>query len=506
MADAVEGARPCPPSGASLPVVRRRQVEISDGERAEIEHLASALLAENRHLSSLAYFGPGVTTGLGPAPSILIGDKSEIPLLSREDGDLLEYRIALLAGHDDLIVFTGRRNPEFETYLCGLLDLAALNFVEARPTGGARGLPLARRCIEEPAIRQRLLEHVRENHGATLLPHIATGSIWALAKSLNEETGEPIRVAGPPPNLSAKVNDKIWFADTAVRLLGEASVPPTLSAFGPAALTGHVRRLARKWEKVVVKLPHSAGSAGNLPIRSAAVSEMGAGELHEALTGWISAAGWPRHYPLMVEVWDCNVLASPSVQVWIPDQAEGDPVIEGVFDQILSGEEGRFIGAAPTEKDVPWEERICRDAMKLALLFQRLGYFGRSSFDTIISGSGTGDAAIHWIECNGRWGGVSLPMTFLNRLFAPDEMPAYIIVQRTENDFPALPFQAALDALGDEAYRPGAPEEGVILVTPGALEAGVGLHMIALDRTLANAKRRTETALQLLRAAGSRQT
>lgn len=486
-----------------LPVVATRHIELTGADRAAIGQLALALANEYRHLSSLAFFGAGVKTGLGPAPAILIGDKSEIPMLAPTGEDMLEYRIALLAGQDDLVLFAGARNPDFEAYLSGLLGLPGLNILEAPPAGSKPRGPTARRCMEDPKLDARLAEHVCARRGATLLPHISTGSIWALAKHMHERTGEPISVAAPPPNLSNRVNDKLWFADVAIRLLGKGAVPPKLSAFGPAALTGHVRGLARKWEKIVVKVPDSAGSAGNFPIRSATIRDFGARRLRHHLMERLAAAAWPQTFPLLVEVWDCNVLASPSVQIWIPHLQDGDPIIEGVFDQVLSGEEGRFIGAAPTVLEPSWDDRVCRDAMKLALLFQHLGYFGRCSFDTVIAGDSHDDAELHWIECNGRWGGVSLPMTFLNRLFGADALPAYVIVQRPELNLPPLPFHEALRRLDDLLYRPDGPPEGIILVTPDCLVAGAGLHMIAMDETIEKAMRRADQAVERLGMPGA---
>jgi hypothetical protein len=143
--------------------------------------------------------------------------------------------------------------------------------------------------------------------------------------------------------------------------------------------------------------------------------------------------------------------------------------------------------------------------MKLALLFQHLGYFGRCSFDTVIAGDSLEGAALHWIECNGRWGGVSLPLTFLNRLFSPEALPAYVIVQRSELSLPPLSFAEALERLDDQLYRPDGPPEGVILVTPDCLETGTGLHMIAMDETIEKAMHRADEVVERLSGSGADQ-
>ena len=53
----------------------------------------------------------------------------------------------------------------------------------------------------------------------------------------------------------------------------------------------------------------------------------------------------------------------------------------------------------------------------LAVLFQRLGYVGRCSFDLLVVGESLATARAEFLECNGRWGGTSGPMMLMNRLF-----------------------------------------------------------------------------------------
>lgn len=470
-----------------IPIIAARTVPLGDRHRNHASRLAQDLVKEQRHLCDVSHFGAGVFSGSGSAPSILIGDKSEIPLLAPAGTDTLEYRIGLLANADDLILLAGDRNPDFETYMGGLLGFKRLPVLKVEAKGNGSTLGTAKRCLTNPALMHRLADRVRAHRGATIVPHISTGSIWTLAKRLHELTGEAIHVAGPPPNLTARVNDKIWFADVAARLLGENAVPPRLTAHGSAALTAHVHRLSQLWEKIVVKVPDSAGSAGNFPIRSASVRDLGAKALHNDLARRLAAIAPSKHYPLMVEVWDCNVLSSPSAQMWIPRICEGDPIVEGVFDQVLSGAEGRFVGAAPARLPKRWEDRLCADAMKLALLFQTLGYYGRCSFDAVIAGHDYESANLHWIECNGRWGGVSLPMTFMNKLFPNGEGPAYVIVQLSKLAVRPRSFQAALQSLKGRIYQPHGPAHGVILLTPGGIENGSGLHMISIGQCIDDA-------------------
>ena len=479
-----------PPKGATsrLPIVQRREVSIAPKERSRIADLAASIKREDRHISSTIHFGDRVRAGLGSGPAVLIGDKSEIRLLAPAGQDSLEYRIAMLQQQDDLLVLASERNIAFEKYMTDLLGISRVNILEIPHSPNRLPSANAVRCVEDTELFKGLVRHVIEHSGTSLIPYISTGTIWTLAKRLSETTKLPINVAAAPPNLAQKVNDKLWFADVVRSLFGEKSTPPTYAAYSAAALTGYVQRLAKKWDKLVVKVPDSAGSAGNFPIQSNAVRGLHATELKDHITALISPMVTERDYPLMVEVWDCNVTASPSVQFWIPLSGDELPVIEGVFEQVLLGDQGAFVGAAPSELNEKQDELLCREAMQLALLFQELGYFGRCSFDAVIARDENGNDKLHWIECNGRWGGVSLPMTFMNRMFEIDEMPSYVIVQLNGLEFTGMPFSDALIKAGNDLYDPANSNEGIIFTTPGGIEQGSAIHMISIGKTMDRAK------------------
>lgn len=463
-----------------------------------MERLAKQTLDTQPNLANTDFFGGKVRAGMGSAPGIFIGDKSEIRLLAPTGHDMLEYRIALLAEATDLIVLTSKRSEAFEDYLAKILGQEKSQVLEITPQESGPYAPTAQRCFDDRVIFDQLLHFVRQNGPVTLMPFIATGSIWTLAKHLSDTSGEAVFVAGPPPNLAQRVNDKLWFANIVGTALGVTATPPIRSAFGLAALVGHVHSLSQKWEKIVIKVPDSAGSEGNYPIRTKTIRSLGAKALRDHLIDLMSPILNNNMYPLMVEVWDCNVLASPSVQVWIPGKAAGEPRIEGVFDQSLMGAEGRFVGATTAHLEQKLDDVLCRDAMKLALLFQDLGYFGRCSFDTVLVGDTVDAAQFHWIECNGRWGGVSLPMTFMNRVFAGKPLPAYVIAQRTDLDFGRIRFQDALLRFDEQLYETNGKPEGIIFTAPGGLEAGRGLNIIAIGNTEDDAKKRANSAFQLL--------
>jgi hypothetical protein len=75
-----------------------------------------------------------------------------------------------------------------------------------------------------------------------------------------------------------------------------------------------------------------------------------------------------------------------------------------------------FVGSVPAELQKRWQFRLAEDAMRLASALRLLGHFGRCSLDALLVGQTLDSAALLWIECNGRWGGVSIPITIVNRL------------------------------------------------------------------------------------------
>ena len=495
-------ANPGPPAG-TIPIIDRIPVTIEKAEKVRLAGIADALLADEPALAMTDVFGPMVRPGLGPGPKVLIGDLSEIPLLEERHEPAYEYRIALLAHDRDILILSGNRNRDFEAYLKGVLGIGSLKVIVAGEPADRGPAPLAKRCLRQSAVFDRLMNAAYTSGSLSIVPHLTTGHAWKLAQAIAQQSGAEVFVCGPPPRLSRRVNNKLWFADCVTRVLGQHKLPLTRRAFGPAALAGLVMRLAKSQDKLVVKVPDSAGSAGNLAIQSALIRNMPLTAVRNRLIGLLAALGWRGHYPLLVEVWDEPIVSSPSVQIWIPLPEDGEPVVEGIFEQVVEGLAGEFSGAFPARMPEDLMARLAPDAFKLALVFQRLGYFGRCSFDSIIKGLSTADGDVHWIECNGRWGGVSLPMTLVNRLFGAAFQGSYVIVQREGVAMPKRAFAEILQILTGLLYDARLGSEGIILLTTTGLERGSGLHFMAVAPSLDRAKAlATQAANRLIPVSG----
>jgi hypothetical protein len=390
------------------------------------------------------------------------------------------------------------RNRSFETYCRETLRLGQVNIVS--PALSTPDKSLATYCRHDPDVLAQLVARARQHGGMSVKPHIGTGAVWALAATIAAQSGITVRVAAPPPRLTQRVNDKLWFTRRVSELLGPRAIPPSYFAFGPAALTGRVATLAKRYEQVAIKVPNSSGSLGNLTLASSSLRYMSVRAVQDRLLTLLRGLGWRDVYPLLVSVWECPVVVSPSVQLWIPEQAHGDPVIEGVFNQVVEGAVGEFIGVMPTTLPETWRLRLAHESMLLGCLLQALGYFGRCSFDAILVGEDLDSATLHWIECNGRWGGTSIPMTLANRLVGDWSRRPFVAVQRGHVQTPYRDFAAVLDRLKDVLFRAGQSVGGVVLLIPGRFEDGTGLDFMVLSETLAAARQEAARVTALLTA------
>jgi hypothetical protein len=472
----------------SIPIVPQIEPQIDPVVVDRIPRLARRLLADEPALANTDMFDGRVASGLTGAPGLFVEDHSQMALFSGMVDTPYEYRARLLAGDGDFVAITGRRYPAFEAYCRDWLGLGTVEFVTPAPARLRQGPSVARRCARDEGVLDRLAAAAREHGGLQIVPYIGMGDAWRLAAAIAERAATPVHVAAPPPRLTRRANDKLWFAACVTALFDRTALPLTYAAYGPAALAAKVRAVARRHARVVVKVPDSSGSMGNLVFASDDIRQTPLAALRRRLTGALWSRGWRDAYPLMVSVWDAPVLASPSVDLWIPAGTDGPPAVEGVFTQMVAGEAGEFVGAEPSPLPDELNRLIAGEALAIGLLFQKLGYFGRCSFDAVVVGDAVQDAALHWIECNGRWGGVSTPMTLANRLIGDWSRRPFVVVQQTHMAMPSRSFREIRARLEPLLFRRGKRDSGIVLLLPGRLTEGTGLNFMALGRSLDEAR------------------
>jgi len=487
-----------PPTRESLPIVAHATPPIGAAERARLEGLAARLLADEPALSGAADFGGRVRAGLVPGcPALVIEDHHGLALFTALGNPLTEYRALLLAGHGDLVTIAGDRSEAFEAYCRDVLALGRVEIIEPPPHSAIERVPAM--LLRDAEAMNRIAASTRDHDGISLIPYLGTADVWLLAREIAARTGRTVQVAAPPPRLTQRANDKLWFADRLTDVLDRRALPPTWYAYGPRAMAEEIAVLARRHDRVVVKVPGSAGSMGNVALRSEDVLARAPEQLRGWLIQILGSLSWDGEFPLLVGAWDSPTVGSPSVQIWIPAGADGLPVIEGVFQQAVEGMKGTFVGAAPSDLPQSWLDRLAGEAVRIAFLLQALGYYGRCSLDAILAGETLAGADLHWIECNGRWGGVSAPMTLMNRLVGDWRSRPFVIVQREGMAFPPLSVEAAMNRLGGRLYRAGHNDEGIVLLTPQRMAQGTGLHFMAMARTAKAAHALAQEAMEILR-------
>jgi hypothetical protein len=451
-----------------------------------IREIAELLLGADDALRNGRWRQPLLASGVQEGPAFIFEDHSEIPM-SPPASHTLEYRMAWLAQRADLVGLAEERVPAFERYLSRDLALGGFGAIEA---SGDPGVPLAQRFLEDHSALDELASRAKRGGGLTILPFISSQSVWLLGARLVELTGKPVRVVGPPPALSERVNNKLWFAQRVRELLGAEALPRTHVASDERELMAHLERLGDLGGRLVVKVPSSSGGRGIVTIDASSVGMSREPATVEWLHSVLSDGGWDGAYPLVVGQWEEPVVGSPSVQVWIPDPGAGAPLVEAIVDQVVV--RGRFVGASRSEIPERVQTRLALEGMELALLLQRLGYFGRCSFDAVLLGRTAGEASVRWLECNGRWSGVSTALAAVRRLIGNRDDLSFAVVQsEAQLDHPRS-FDQVIDVLGRDSFHRRSDGTGAVILAPRRVMAGSGLNMAVIERSTARAQQLAE--------------
>ena len=463
-------------------------------ERSErAADIAARLLESDGALQDPRWRRRLVAPGLGTGPAFIFEDHSEIPM-SPHDSHTLEYRMAWLAAECDTIGLAGERVPAFERYLAD--DLALGRFSVVAPESPS-GEPLARRFARDRVAGEALVRKALRG-GLTIVPYISTRSVWLLAELLAERTGEPVRVAGPPPDLTERVNNKAWFAQRVRELLGPEALPETHVASDERELKAHLCALATGRGRVVVKVPSGSGGRGIVTFETSSVSSDRVEATVRWLQGVLAQGGWDRCYPLVIGSWAEPVVGSPSAQVWIPHPEEGTPIVQAVFEQRLK--DTRFVGGSTSELPTKVQDRLRDDAGQLAGLFQRLGYFGRCSFDAVLVGSNPTTARIHWLECNGRWGSASTALAAIERVIGPGG--SFVVVQSEASAGPERSFEEVVAILGGDSVQRRGDGTGALILSPHRVMQGTGLNLAVIEASPGEARRSATRLLERFRSNG----
>lgn len=392
-------------------------LDVSDLEAAR---LAGRTLAVDLDLRSKTepYDFVAWRSGDSTHPTLQLDDVSAIPFLVDIAGvEEYQHRGRLRAGDHDVYVTVTPEITGYESYCREALRLGAPEHLVASPVGPP--IAVAKACTSGKT-RARLVEIARAARGMTIHPYMGIEDVWELAAMLAVDSQGEVRVLSPPPPVTWIANDKAMFGELVTRVLGRDALVETRISRDADNIQADLQAMAARHERVGLKRTRCASAMGNAVFASRDVESQESAA--HAVDEFLERTDWPDGEDVLTVAW-LDTDLSPSTQLWIPPVGLGEPRLDGIYEQILIGEERVFVGSRPSSLPDTVNRALAEGAIQVAAALQELGYVGRCSFDHLVTGAPEDDFAVVFTECNGRWGGTSTPMSLLDRMLRGPRPP-----------------------------------------------------------------------------------
>ncbi|MDP7034821.1 MAG: hypothetical protein QF752_10060 [Planctomycetota bacterium] len=417
-------------------------------------------------------------------PGLVLDDVSEIPFLVDIDGvEQYQLRARLRAESGDVFAAVTPISEAYEDYCQKTLLLGNPRFLLAEPLGNP--LRVAEAILEGSGL-ETLISFARESGQMALHPYMSIDPVWKLAKRLSQETSLPIPVLGPPPPVTWIANDKSHFHDLVQRVVGEEWLVETHRSSAPSELASALHDLSLEHQQVGLKRTRCASAMGNQVYSSNAPEMANLEGTRNIVESFLQRTQWPGDEEVLVVAWEETDL-SPSTQVWIPADPTVPPRLDGIYEQILHGPEKVFLGSIPSRLSESIHTRLTWASIQVAAALQQIGYVGRCSFDFLVVGDPQDEnCRLLFTECNGRWGGTSIPMRLLDRLIQ-GVRPPYISRDIQHPGLIGCTFENLLELLGPKLFDPKTGEGRFILYNVGPLEKDGKFDVISLGRSTEDA-------------------
>jgi hypothetical protein len=420
-------------------------------------------------------------TGDAPAslPVLHLEDVSGIPFVSLVPGvEEYQHRARVRAGDGGMFVAVTPPSEGYEQYCRDHLGLGSPEFLLAEP--GEHGYAVATSCLAS-AVLDRIAEIARRAGGLVIHPYMAIESVWAIAARVAADASVPVQVIGPPPPVLWLANDKQWFTEVVRSVLSPDWVVETHTSADPKEMVQHLIRLAKHHGRVGLKRTRCTSAMGNAVYDLELIEKLEPSQIEGEVRKFLERTEWALDEEVLIVAWEQTDI-SPSTQLWIPPTKVGRPVCEGVYEQLLEGEEKIFLGSRPSLLPSEINETLVGASICIATGLQQLGYTGRCSFDFIIVDCPTNGYRVKFVECNGRWGGTSTPMRLIDRL-VKGPRPAYRAQDFMDHGLIGVSFPEILKRVGDDLYDPATGKGRFIFYNVGPLTRCGKLDVIALGRT-----------------------
>lgn len=408
----------------------------------------------------------------GGTPTLHVDDFTGIPFLDGIAGvEHYQHRARLRAVEGDCFAASTPASCGYERYCRDVLGLGATELLEVDP--GRDRLAIARGCMTG-AYRSRLAALAAASGGLVIEPFMGIEVIWELAEAVAAGTGTEVQVLAPPPPVTWIANDKATFEDLVTAVLGPGFLPASRRSASAEILARGLLELAEESSAVALKRLRCASAMGNEVFAAPALRRRGFAGALDIVHEFLERTGWDGSEEVLAVAWE-ESSSSPSTQWWLAPPGGGDPRLDGVYEQILAGEEGVFVGSRPSGLAADVEQAIVSQAGRVATALQGLGYVGRCSFDHLVLPSGR----VVFTECNGRWGGTSTPMNLIDRLY-PGGRPPYQAQGFVHAALTGLTFEEILARLGGSLQDRGVDAGRFVLYNVGPLTEFGKFDVIAI--------------------------
>lgn len=397
----------------------------------------------------------------GGAATLHLDDFTGIPFLDGIAGvERYQHRARLRAVEGDYFAASTPASSGYERYCRDVLGLGAAELLEVDP--GRDRLAVAQGCMTGPH-RSRLAAIASANGGLVIEPFMGIEVVWELAAAVAADSGTEVQVLAPPPPVTWIANDKATFEDLVTAVLGPGFLPVSRRSASAEALARGLLELAEVNPAVALKRLRCASAMGNEVFEAPVLRRKGFAGVLDLVRGFLERTGWDGSEEVLAVAWE-ESSSSPSTQWWLPPAGGGGPRLDGVYEQILAGEEGVFVGSRPSGLPADVERAIVSQAGRVAAVLHGLGYVGRCSFDHLVLPSGR----VVFTECNGRWGGTSTPMNLVDRLY-PEGRPPYQAQGFVHAGMVGLPFEELRVRLGSLLQDRGVDAGRFVLYNVGPL-------------------------------------
>jgi len=266
-------------------------------------------------------------------------------------------------------------------------------------------------------------------------------------------------------------------------VIGDESITATLVASDENTIVKNLKALALKHQKIALKVATYTSGMGNEIFDPNEIQKLSDREILDLVQDYLNIKEWDRKDVVLAVEWRHDVLQSPSTQTWIPPKGEGFPVVEGVYEQFLIGPKKVFEGSSPSILPENIKRRMAHNSFLVAMVFQELGYVGRCSFDLILCGDEIETAQDIFVECNGRWGGTSIPMSLVNRIFGDYRKVKYRATDYTDERLISKPFSYLVKIFKDDLYDKRTGKGRFIFYNPGCMRDYGKFDVISLGKT-----------------------